>query len=122
MIRSKGSQNRAGVELRRCASVISRAKSFLLVSVCTALIVVAALSDAHSQISYSAPLPLFPVPRADNGQFLGPPLNKVIADFNGDGYDDAIYFLFANQLREPNGVPTPIVILLNDRHGGFYDG
>ena len=41
---------------------------------------------------------------------------------NGDGYDDAIYQLFTtDQLRGCSGSPSPIVILLNDRHGGFYD-
>jgi hypothetical protein len=116
-------QNRCGLGLRRYTSVASRAKGFLQFSVCTALIVVAALSDAHGQISYSALRPLFPVAKGDDGQFLGPPLNKEIVDINGDGYDDAIYFLFAtDQLRGPAGVPSPIVIMLNDRHGGFYDG
>jgi FG-GAP-like repeat len=113
--------NCCGSKFRRYASVVSRAKSFLLFSVCTALIVVAVLSDAHGQISYSAPRPLFPVASADNGQPLGPPLQAVIADFNGDGHDDAIYHLITNN-RAPDGVPSPIVILLNDRNGGFYDG
>jgi FG-GAP-like repeat len=94
----------------------------LVQSIVWTLLIFASSSAAPGRIFYSGPSPLFPVARADNGQFLGPPLNKVIADFNGDGYDDAIYFLFADQLRTPNGVPTPIVILLNDRQGGFYDG
>jgi FG-GAP-like repeat len=102
---------------------VSRAKSFLQLSVCTALLVIAAVSDAHSQISYSLPIPLFPLARADNGNFLGPPLNKVIVDINGDGYDDAIYHVFTvDQLRGPGGLPSPIVILLTDRNGGVYDG
>jgi hypothetical protein len=47
----------------------------------------------------------------------------VIVDINGDGYDDAIYQLFTQgQLRGPGGLPSPIVILLNDRNGGVYDG
>lgn len=85
--------------------------------------VVAALSDADGQIFYSMPHPLFPLARADNGELLGGPLNKVIVDINGDGYDDAIYHLFTqDQLRGPGGLPSPIVILLNDRNGGVYDG
>ena len=88
-------RNCCGLKFRRYASVVSWAKSFLQFSVCTALIVVVALSDAHGQISYSTLRPLFPVAKGDDGQFLGPPLNKVIVDFNGDGYDDAIYHLFA---------------------------
>ena len=89
-------------------SVVSRAKSFLQFSVCTALLVIGALSDAHAQISYSPLRPLFPVAKGDNGNYLGPPLNKEIVDINGDGYDDAIYLLFApNQLRGPDEVRVP---------------
>lgn len=118
---SRGLQTRSGLDLR--PRVFSQAKSFLQFTICTALLVIAALTDAHGQISYSPLRPLFPVAKGDDGKDLGPPLNKEIADINGDGYDDAIYFLFAtDQLRGPAGVPSPIVILLNDRHGGFYDG
>jgi hypothetical protein len=110
------------LKFRRYASVVSRTKSFLQFSVCT-VIIVATLSDAHGQITYSALRPLFPVAKGDDGKDLGPPLNKEIVDINGDGYDDAIYFLFAtDQLRGPDGVPSPIVILLSDRNGGVYDG
>jgi hypothetical protein len=78
---------------------------------------------ASGRIFYSAPSPLFHVASADDGQPLGPPLNKVIVDINGDGYDDAIYHLFTQgQLRGPAGVPSPIVILLGDRNGGVYNG
>ena len=87
------------------------------------LLVFASSSAAPGRIFYSAPSPLFTVARADDGQPLGPPLNKVIVDINGDGYDDAIYHLFTQgQLRGPSGLPSPIVILLNDRNGGAYDG
>src|SRR6266536_2073649 len=122
MILSRGFPNCCGLKLRRYASVVSRAKGFLPLSVCTALIVVAAFSDAHGQISYSMPSPLFPLARADNGELLGGPLSKVIVDINGDGYDDAIYHLFTQAQLRDHGVPTPIIILLNDRRGGFYDG
>ena len=61
MILSKGFPNCCGLKFRRYASVVSWAKNFLQFSVCTALIVVAALSDAHGQISYSLPIPLFPL-------------------------------------------------------------
>ena len=118
----RGLQNRTGLELRRYKSLVSWAKGFLLFSVCTALIVVAALSDAHGQISYSLPIPLFPLARAENGEVLGGPLSKVIVDINGDGFQDAIYFLFTQGQLFGNGGPSPIVILLNDGKGGFYDG
>ena len=87
------------------------------------LLTFASSSAAPARIFYSAPHPLFPVGRADNGEPLGPPLNKVIVDINGDGYDDAIYHLFTqDQLRGPSGLPSPIVILISDRNGGVYDG
>jgi hypothetical protein len=123
VVLSRGLQSRFGLKYRRCVSVINWAKGLLQFSVCTALMVVAALSDADGQIFYSMPHPLFPLARADNGELLGGPLNKVIVDINGDGYDDAIYHLFTqDQLRGPGGLPSPIVILLNDRNGGVYDG
>ena len=122
MILSRGFPNCCGLKFRRYASVVSRAKSFLQFSVCTALIVIAALSDAHGQISYSMPIPLFPLVRGDNGELLAGGLNKVIVDINGDGYDDAIYHLTAQNQLYSGGVPSPIIILLNDGKGGFYDG
>ena len=79
-------RNCCGLKFRRYASVVSWAKSFLQFSVCTALIVVAALSDAHGQISYSALRPLFPVAKGDDGQFLGPPLNPVDCLFDDSQY------------------------------------
>jgi hypothetical protein len=115
VILPRGLQNRCGLKLRRFTSVVSRAKSFLLFSVCSALIVVAALSDAHSQISYSLPTPLFPLARADNGGVLGGPLNKVIVDINGDGHDDAIYHLFTVGQLFGSGGPSPIVIQCHRR-------
>src|SRR5262245_40254377 len=122
MIRSRRLQNHAGLKRRRYASVVSQAKSFLLFPVCTALIVAAALSDAHGQISYSLPIPLFPLPRGDSGELLAGGLNKVIVDINGDGYDDAIYHLTGPNQLYVGGVPSSIIILLNDGKGGFYDG
>lgn len=119
MILSRGVQNRCELKLRRCACV----KTFLQFSVSTFLVIVTSSYNAHAQVSYSASSPLFPISKADNGELLGGPLNKVIVDINGDGYDDAIYQLFTQgQLRTAGGVPSPIVILLNDRNGGFYDG
>jgi hypothetical protein len=49
---------------------------------------------APGRIFYSAPHPLFPLPRADNGELFGGPLAKVVVDINGDGYEDAVYHLF----------------------------
>jgi FG-GAP-like repeat len=119
---ARGLQNRCGLEFKRYVSIVSRAKDFLQFSVCTALMVVAALSDAYGQISYSLPIPVFPLAPADNGELLGGPMVKVIVDINGDGFQDAIYHLFAQGQLRDHAVPTPIVILLNDRRGGFYDG
>jgi FG-GAP-like repeat len=117
-----GLLNLCGLKFRRYAAVASRAKGFLQFSVCTALLIIAAVSDAHGQISYSLPIPLFPLARADNGELLGGPISKVIVDINGDGYDDAIYHLFTQGQLFGNGSPSPIAILLNDGKGGFYDG
>jgi hypothetical protein len=121
VILSIGLPNCCGLKFRRHTAVASGAKSFLQFSVCTALII-AFSSGVHAQVSYSAPRPLFPVARADNGELLGGPLSKVIVDINGDGYDDAIYLLFTQGQLFGNGGPSPIIILLNDGKGGFYDG
>ena len=82
----------------------------LTVSVCASLAVAAAPNPPR----YGAPRLVVTTDIADYG---GPRIEQS-ADFNGDGYVDVVLV----RAHWPTLDTYPMLILLNNRRGGFYDG
>jgi VCBS repeat protein len=69
---------------------------------------------AVAQTQYGSPTKVAPLAQACCVDEM------AVLDLNGDGFDDVL--AASNAVPFPQNVALPIQILLNDGHGGFFDG